>query len=85
MAVAPLVGGPRPERELYDLLDDPGESHNLLGPDATDKAEAIANDLALLLQRLATEDERRHSVRVRGHPHLGALHRDLPDASTARA
>ena len=49
MAVAPLVGGPRPERELYDLLDDPTESHNLLGPDATDKAEAIANDLALLL------------------------------------
>jgi arylsulfatase A-like enzyme len=48
-AIAPLIGGPRPERELYDLLDDPGESRNLLGPDATDKAEAIANDLALLL------------------------------------
>ena len=48
-AVAPLVGELRPERELYDLLDDPGESHNLLGPDATDKAEAIADDLALLL------------------------------------
>jgi arylsulfatase A-like enzyme len=49
MAVAPLVSGRRPERELYDLLEDPGESHNLLGPDATDKSEAIANDLALLL------------------------------------
>ena len=41
--------GRRPERELYDLLDDPTESRNLLDPDATDEAEAIANDLALLL------------------------------------
>ena len=49
MAVAPLVSGRRPERELYDLLEDPGESHNLLGRNATDKAEAIANDLALSL------------------------------------
>jgi arylsulfatase A-like enzyme len=49
IAVAPLVSDPRPERELYDLVDDPGESRNLLGPDATDKAEAIANDLSLLL------------------------------------
>ena len=49
MAVAPSAAAPRPERELYDLLDDPGESHNLLGQDATDKAEAIANDLSLLL------------------------------------
>ena len=47
--MAPLVLGQRPERELYDLLEDPTESHNLLGPDVTDKAEAIANDLALLL------------------------------------
>jgi hypothetical protein len=36
-------------RELYDLVEDPTESHNLLGSDVTDKAEAIANDLALLL------------------------------------
>ncbi len=50
MAVAPLAADRRPERELYDLIEDPDESHNLLGPDATDKAEAIANDLALLLQ-----------------------------------
>lgn len=49
VAIAPLIGGPRPERERYDLLDDPTESHNLLGPDATDKVEAIANELALLL------------------------------------
>ena len=49
IAVAQLVGGRRPERELYDLVEDPTESRNLLGPDATDKAEAIANELALLL------------------------------------
>ena len=49
IAVAASIGGPRPERELYDLLDDPTESRNLLGPDATDKAEAISNELALLL------------------------------------
>ncbi|HTI75435.1 MAG TPA: sulfatase [Mycobacterium sp.] len=45
----PLVHTPRPERELYDLVEDPTESHNLLGSDVTDKTEAIANDLALLL------------------------------------
>jgi arylsulfatase A-like enzyme len=45
----PLVHGLRPERELYDLVEDPTESHNLLGSDVTDKAEAIANELALLL------------------------------------
>ena len=28
----PLVHAPRPERELYDLVEDPTESHNLLGP-----------------------------------------------------
>jgi arylsulfatase A-like enzyme len=47
--MAPLVLGRRPGRELYDLVDDPSESHNLLSPEATDKSEAIANDLALLL------------------------------------
>jgi arylsulfatase A-like enzyme len=47
--IAPLVLAQRPKRELYDLLEDPTESHNLLGSDVTDKAEAIANDLALLL------------------------------------
>jgi arylsulfatase A-like enzyme len=58
MAVAESVSGPRPDRELYDLLDDPTESRNLLGPDATDKAEAISNELALLLNdwRLKTND-----------------------------
>jgi arylsulfatase A-like enzyme len=47
--MAPLVASPRPERELYDLNDDPTESRNLLASDVTDKVEAIANDLALLL------------------------------------
>jgi arylsulfatase A-like enzyme len=47
--IAPLVLAQRPERELYDLLEDPTESNNLLWSDVTDKAEAIANDLALLL------------------------------------
>jgi arylsulfatase A-like enzyme len=45
----PLVQAQRPDRELYDLIEDPTESHNLLGSEITDKAEAIANDLALLL------------------------------------
>jgi arylsulfatase A-like enzyme len=45
----PLVHAPRPDRELYDLVEDPSESHNLLGSDVTDKAEAIADELALLL------------------------------------
>jgi arylsulfatase A-like enzyme len=56
--VAPYVRAPRPDRELYDLLADPTESNNLLGPDATDKAEVIANDLALLLNewRVKTND-----------------------------
>lgn len=51
--LAPDVLAPRPGRELYDLVADPGEANNLLGPDAcpdtADKAEAIASELALLL------------------------------------
>lgn len=47
--VAPSAGAERPKRELYDLLADPTESRNLLGADATDKAAAIANDFALML------------------------------------
>ncbi|MBU9762663.1 sulfatase [Mycobacterium sp. TNTM28] len=39
----------RPSRELYDLVADPTERNNLLGAEPTDKAEAIAADLALLL------------------------------------
>ncbi len=54
-AVEPLVQGPRPERELYDLAADPTESHNLLAPQPADPeeavgaAEAIGSDLALML------------------------------------
>jgi arylsulfatase A-like enzyme len=47
--VEPLAQTPRPQRELYDLVVDPAESHNLLAADVTDKTEAIANELALLL------------------------------------
>jgi hypothetical protein len=58
MAVAPVIGAPRPTRELYDLRVDPTESHNLLGPDATDESEDVARDLALLLNdwRVKTND-----------------------------
>ncbi|MFG1934309.1 sulfatase [Mycobacterium sp. NPDC048908] len=45
----PLVHAPRPQRELYDLVADPTESHNLLDAEVSDETEAIANDLALLL------------------------------------
>ncbi|MCZ8380049.1 sulfatase [Mycobacterium sp. CPCC 205372] len=48
-AVAPLVNSERPQRELYDLRTDPAEQDNLLGPDATAEAEAVADDLALVL------------------------------------
>ncbi|OBI84376.1 sulfatase [Mycobacterium sp. E740] len=56
--VAPLVQAERPQRELYDLQADPDEASNLLGPDSTEEAEAIANDLALLLNdwRVKTND-----------------------------
>jgi arylsulfatase A-like enzyme len=45
----PLTRTPRPARELYHLTDDPAESNNLLGPGATDKDEAIADELAMQL------------------------------------
>jgi arylsulfatase A-like enzyme len=48
-AVAPFVGGTRPERELYDLLEDPTERHNLLIGEVSAESEAVANDLARLL------------------------------------
>jgi arylsulfatase A-like enzyme len=57
-AVAEQVRGPRPERELYDLVEDPGEYHNLLAGDAGSEAQRIAQELALTLHdwRLKTED-----------------------------
>ncbi|MGE2833087.1 sulfatase family protein [Mycobacterium sp. SMC-4] len=48
-ALAPLVHDRRPQRELYDLIADPTETRNLLGPDAGEEAQAIGNELALLL------------------------------------
>ncbi|MDT5077770.1 MAG: hypothetical protein QOJ80_2407 [Mycobacterium sp.] len=56
-AVEPLTRGPRPARELYDLDSDPSESENLL-TNPTDKADAIAGELALLLDawRVKTND-----------------------------
>ena len=47
--VGDQIRGPRPDRELYDLVADPTERHNLLGPDAGSEVEEIAGDLALLL------------------------------------
>ena len=47
--VAPLAAGPRPERELYDLVADPTESHNLLTENVSDTAEKVATELSLLL------------------------------------
>ena len=48
-AVAPLTQVPRPERELYDLTTDPTERHNLLGPDASGRVEAVRAELAFSL------------------------------------
>lgn len=48
-AVAPGVGAPRPGRELYDLVADPSERNNLFTSGDIDKAEALADDLALRL------------------------------------
>jgi arylsulfatase A-like enzyme len=48
-AVAPLVKGPRPERELYDLRTDPAEADNLLAGNGTEVDDAIAADLSVRL------------------------------------
>jgi arylsulfatase A-like enzyme len=48
-AVAPLVQLPRPERELYDLFEDPAETRNLLAGEPNDLTRAVAEDLAVLL------------------------------------
>jgi arylsulfatase A-like enzyme len=48
-AVAPLVTSLRPERELYDLRADAGETNNLLTGEVTDNADQIAADLAVRL------------------------------------
>ncbi|MCV7028410.1 sulfatase family protein [Mycobacterium sherrisii] len=48
LAVAPFVTSPRPERELYDLRTDPGETANLLA-DSDSGMDAVAADLAVRL------------------------------------
>jgi arylsulfatase A-like enzyme len=48
-AVAPFVMGPRPARELYDLLEDPSELNNLLAGDEQDRVAGIADSLAVRL------------------------------------
>lgn len=57
-AVAPRVGSPRPARELYDLTVDPTEAHNLLVGERAARIEAVADELALLLNdwRVRTND-----------------------------
>jgi arylsulfatase A-like enzyme len=53
--IAPLVAGPRPARELYDLRADPAELTNLLGGDLTPDVEAIVNELAVQLHHWREE------------------------------
>jgi arylsulfatase A-like enzyme len=57
-AVEPFVQRPRPERELYDLLDDPSEIDNLLIGEDSPRAEILANELAMRLNdwRVKTDD-----------------------------
>ena len=47
--VGPNSLSPRPERELYDLRTDPGESTNLLETSSGAEMEEVARDLALRL------------------------------------
>ncbi|MGE0218949.1 sulfatase family protein [Mycolicibacterium sp.] len=44
-----LAEGQRPERELYDLVDDPTESHNLLECVCDEAADTVGAELSLLL------------------------------------
>ena len=53
--VAPLVAGPRPARELYNLHDDPAELNNLLVGEVSGDVERIADDLAVLLHEWREE------------------------------
>jgi arylsulfatase A-like enzyme len=57
-AVEPFVNVPRPERELYDLREDPAETDNLLIGGSNHRAEVIANELAVRLHdwRVKTGD-----------------------------
>jgi arylsulfatase A-like enzyme len=46
--IVPEVIAPQPERELFDLVEDPNETRNLLGA-PTDEVQAVANRLATAL------------------------------------
>lgn len=48
-AVAAAVRAPRPQRELYDLNDDPAEATNLLDGDGDHRLATVADDLAVRL------------------------------------
>jgi arylsulfatase A-like enzyme len=48
-AVAPFLNESRPPRELYDLIADPTERHNLLAGVISAEVEAVASRMALLL------------------------------------
>lgn len=87
--VGPLTRGPRPARELYDLVADPGESTNLLDGEPSVEHEGVAADLALLLDdwRKKTNDVipsdfagTRISERYT-HTYLSILGRPLPSRS----
>lgn len=56
--VEPFVSGPRPQRELYDLRDDPTKDNNLLAGESANRAEPIARELAVRLHdwRVQTGD-----------------------------
>ena len=58
LAVAPSARSPRPQRELYDLRADPGETNNLLAGDHSQGIATIAAELARRLHdwRDATRD-----------------------------
>ncbi|MFN8228714.1 MAG: sulfatase [Mycobacterium sp.] len=54
-AVAADVAGPRPARELYDLVADPTEQNNLLTSGDAENAELFAKDLAVQLNDWRTK------------------------------
>ena len=62
-------GGQRPERELYDLVDDPTESETCW-PRRHGQGRGDRQRSGAAAERLAPEDQRRHPVRIRRHPDL---------------
>jgi arylsulfatase A-like enzyme len=56
--VGPQASSPRPERELYDLTNDPTETNNLLLGEVSAEVEAVARELSMVLNdwRVKTND-----------------------------